>query len=94
MTIGDWIALLGAGLTFLGILNTWALFIIRSLRSDIGTLQEADAKVANDISELRILVAGDYVKRTEFADALKEVNREFREALQQQTQTLLAALGK
>ena len=44
---------------------------VKQTSSDIQTLQTTDDKINRDLTEMRILVAGQYVTRPEFTDMMK-----------------------
>ena len=59
----DWQHLFDVAMTFvLGIGG----YVIRGLDGDIKNLEKQDEKIASDITEIKVLVAGNYVKKEEF----------------------------
>lgn len=56
-----------AGITLLGFLGGW---ILNSLTKSIDKLQIRDGELTKEVHDVHILVAGDYIKRTEFKDSI------------------------
>ena len=53
--------------TLLGIVSWY----VKRTSADIQTLQTTDDKIIRDLTEMRILVAGQYVTRAELTDMMK-----------------------
>lgn len=61
----------------LGILTTLIVFLLGSVRQSIKELQRTDLDIMKDFSEVKILIVGDYVKRSEFFEMAKTLREEF-----------------
>ncbi len=60
-----------AGLV-LGLVNAWVLFAVNSFRNEITALRLADTGLAGQMSELKTLLAGNYVLREDFRTDMRE----------------------
>lgn len=67
----------------LGLINAWVLVGIRSNQRTIEGLKTADAEMSKAISGIQLLIAGQYLTRNEF-----------QAAMQQQTQSIVAAIDR
>lgn len=77
LTIGA--SIVGVVLT---VANTWLMYMLRSVSTDIAALRNADTLLAQKIGALELLVAGQYITRGEF-----------QQTMQQQTTTILGSIN-
>ena len=67
----------------LGIFNTWLMFIIKSLKEEVAEsrnmftqqverLRATDGEMSKELAAIQVLVAGQYVTRTQFDAAMKQ----------------------
>lgn len=56
-----------------GIAGTLSIFVLTAVWSRLGKLEVSDANLAVEISKMHVLVAGEYIKRTEIAPQLDRI---------------------
>ncbi len=74
------LAIAGAGL---GVLNTWLLFYVQTLNVSMKELRAADTELGKELAKVNVLVAGQYVTRSEFQEGMRA-----------QTATLLSGMER
>jgi hypothetical protein len=62
--------LVAVGVAALGVVNLWLLFAVKSFKDELTTLRNADADLGKAVAAIQILVAGQYITRTEFRDSM------------------------
>ncbi|MDE2022541.1 MAG: hypothetical protein KGI71_06560 [Patescibacteria group bacterium] len=77
---------------FLTVANGWLILLVRRFQEDIDKLRETDKAMEVQVNQIHLLVAGDYITRSEFQSMAKDLRNDFKESLQLQTDTLLRHL--
>jgi HAMP domain-containing protein len=62
----------------LGVAGALCLFILTAVWNRLGKLETTDATISAKMAELHILVAGEYIKRSEVADSLEKIYQEIK----------------
>ncbi len=58
------------GGVILTIVNLWLLFAVKAFKDEMLILRTADAALTEKIAAINVLVAGQYITRNEFKDAM------------------------
>ena len=56
----------------LTIVNLWLLFAVKSFKDEMTSLRMADSNLTEKVTAISVLVAGQYITRTEFQSSMKE----------------------
>lgn len=56
-----------------GVAGALSVFVLTAIWSRLGKLEKADTNLALEISKIHVLVAGEYIKRTEIAPQLDKI---------------------
>lgn len=59
-------------LTIFGGLNVWLIFVLTGMQKTIADIRKDHAANTAAIAAVQILVAGEYIKRSEFTQALSD----------------------
>ncbi len=81
------IGILTVILSVIALLNGWFALTIKSL-------QASDMEIAKEVAALRVLVAGEYVKRGEFQEAMRAQTSTFHEAMRANATAILGAIER
>lgn len=74
---------LAIGVAVFGVINTWLLFYVQTLNSSMKELRAADTELGKELAKVNVLVAGQYVTRSEFQEGMRA-----------QTATLLSGMER
>lgn len=61
-----------------GVAGALSMFILAAVWSRLGKLEESDEKLAGNIAAMHILVAGEYIKRSEISPQLENIYTELK----------------
>lgn len=56
-----------------GIAGTVCTFVLYAIWSKLSELEKSDKDLTHEISAMRVLIAGDYIKRSEIAPQLQDI---------------------